>query len=509
VGVGLTVWDGKLQHSAQQFNPVNLPKFSGIPGQARDQHGVRQPVHGSADRVDNCGVERRGEERGPGYPSAAQSPRQMSHSSQAGHKPESGVSELQGKLMALDSFHQSNMSSRSGDRQFRSEQSGSEKLAAKLFPHTGPSRSVTLENGTTLDSLSSGALVQLSHKTGQRLLETAIQSSFTYRAMGLQGPVAQPSGSPSNRLNSEGLSGNLDMFGRPLLGGRASFPEFLARKQGQNNSELGSGMAVDGAQGSRLDQGPNRGFQMQEPGTPFLKQRPVHRPVLEDCSGRGSIDEREPEGQNSMIDRNGREWQSEEQQGAMHDKRGGGRSQGGPEADSVAKPRLEPKVHDAVIPSRLTQGLVDSEGNEGEQMDVQSQPLAGCVCTRVMWVWAWVLLTSLVYCLKWVFGGPCLRCYMLKFIRFKVASKHCGGLTELEMGVAELAGRDVRGVETEAVSVHEGLEVATLSGGDVQCSCLKCRKASPSVRGQAVPRCGAVTVSIEFIVDDLVDCDAW
>ena len=79
----------------------------------------------------------------------------------------------------------------------------------------------------------------------------------------------------------------------------------------------------------------------------------------------------------------------------------------------------------------------------------------------------------------------------------------------MEMDVAELARSDVRGVETEAVSVLEGLEVATLSGGNVQCSCLKYRKVSPSVRGQAMPRCGAVTVSIEFIVDDLVDCDAW
>ncbi|KAG0586446.1 hypothetical protein KC19_2G091100 [Ceratodon purpureus] len=427
------VWDGKLQHNVQQFNPANLPKFSGIPGQARDQHGARQSAHGSIDRVDSCGLDRRGEERGPGYPSAAQSPRHMSHSSQAGFKPESGVSELQGKLMALDSFHQSNMSNRSGDRQFRGEQSGSEKLAAKLFPHTGPTRNVTLENGTPLDSLSSGALVQLSNKTGQRLLETAIQSSFTYRAMGLQGPVAQPSGNPSNRVNPEGLSGNLDVFGRPSVGGRASFPEFLVRKQGQHDANLGSAMAVDGLKGSRLEQDPNsafwnRAFQMQEPGTPFPKQHAVHRAMLDDCSERGSVAEREPERQNSTIDRSGREWPSEEQQGTVNDKQGGGRSQGGPKADCMVMPRLESKVHEAVIPSRLIQGLAGSEGNEGEHTDVQSQHLA------------------------------------------------------------ELAGRDVRDVETEAVSVQENVEVATLSGGDIQCSCLKCRKASPSVRGQAVPR---------------------
>jgi hypothetical protein len=338
------VWDGKLQHNAQQFDPANLPKFSGIPDQARDQHSVRQSVHGSADRVDNCGLERRGEERGSGYPSAAQSPRQMSHSSQAGHKPDSGVSELQGKLMALDTFHQSHMSSRSGDRQFRSEQSGSEKLAAKLFPHTGPSRSVTL------DSLSSGALVQLSNKTGQRLLETAIQSSFTYRAMGLQGPVAQSTGGASSRVGEEGLSGNLDLYGQPLPGGRASFPEFLMRKQGQNDSELGSGMALDGAKGSRVEQDPNHAFQMRGLGTPFLKQHPVHRPLLEDCSGRGPGAEREPE------------WQ------------------GGPEAEGIVKAGLELKVHDAVI-SRM-QALVDGEGNEGKHTNVQSQSLAGRVFTR-------------------------------------------------------------------------------------------------------------------------------
>ena len=481
VGVRLTVWDGKLQHNLQQFNPANLPKFSGIPGQSRDQHGARQSVYGSTDRVDSCGVERRGEERGSSYLSATQSPRQISHTSQAGYEPESGVSELQEKLMALDSLHQSNMSSRSGDRQFRSEQSGSEKLAAKLFPHTGPSRSVTLENGTTLDSLSSGALVQLSNKTGQRLLETAIQSSFTYRAMGLQGPVAQPTGGPSSRVGAGGLSGE---FGRPYAGGRTSFPEFLVKKQGQNDSERGSGMTVDGVKGSRLEQDSNRAFQMQEPGTSFVKQHPVHKPVLEDC--RGSVAGPEPERQNSRIDRNVREWQSEEPQGTVNDRHRGGRSQGGPEADSIAKPALESKVHDAVIPSRLSQGLVDSEGNKGEHSDGQIQPLAGRVCSRVVCVG--VGMISLVCCCRCGSGGPCLGGYVIKLSRFEVASRHGGRLTESEVAVAELAGRDVRGVEMEAVSVQEALEVATLSGGDIQCSCLKCRKASPSIRGQAVPR---------------------
>ena len=56
------------------------------------------------------------------------------------------------------------------------------------------------------------------------------------------------------------------------------------------------------------------------------------------------------------------------------------------------------------------------------------------------------------------------------------------------MGVAELAERNVRGVEAEAVTARVGLEVASLSGGDMQCSCLKCRKASPSTKGQAIPR---------------------
>ncbi|KAG0625738.1 hypothetical protein M758_2G077300 [Ceratodon purpureus] len=403
------VWDGKLQQDVQQFNQTKLPMFSGIPDQVRVQHG-------RADLVDSCGVEKLEDEQESGHPSAAQSPKQMSHFLQAGYEPASGVSELQGKLMALDSFRQSEMLSRSGDRQFRSEQSGSGNLAAKLFPYTGLSRSVTLENKTTLDSLSSGALVQLSNKTGQRLLETAIQSSFTYRAVGLQGPVGQSTSGASSRVDGKGLPGNLDVYGRSLVGGRASFSEFLVRKQGQNDSELGSGMAVAGAKDFRLEQDPNHAFQMRGPGTPFLQQHPVHRPVLEDCSGS------ELEWQNSMIDRNGKEWQSEEQQRIVIDNQGRGWT-GGFEAEGIVNAGLELKVRDAVI-SRM-QALVDRESCEGKHMDAQSQPLAG---------------------------------------------------------------RTLRVIDAEAITAQVGVEVASLSGGDTQCSCLKCRKASPSKRGQAVSR---------------------
>jgi hypothetical protein len=53
------------------------------------------------------------------------------------------------------------------------------------------------------------------------------------------------------------------------------------------------------------------------------------------------------------------------------------------------------------------------------------------------------------------------------------------------VAVADLDGR---GLAMNAASPKEGLEVPALSREDTQCSCSKCRKASPSVRGQAVPR---------------------
>jgi hypothetical protein len=119
----------------------------------------------------------------------------MPHNASQAEIRADGVSELQEKLMSLESLrNQSDMSSRSGDLQSPREPSGSEKLAAKVLPYTavGPSRNLASENRTTLDSLSSGVLEQLNKKTGQRLLETAMQSSFTYRAMGLEGPAAGP-----------------------------------------------------------------------------------------------------------------------------------------------------------------------------------------------------------------------------------------------------------------------------------------------------------------------------
>ena len=64
----------------------------------------------------------------------------------------------------------------------------------------------------------------------------------------------------------------------------------------------------------------------------------------------------------------------------MIDNQGGGWT-GGFEAEGIVNAGLELKVRDAVI-SRM-QALVDRESCEGKHMDAQSQPLAGCVSTRV------------------------------------------------------------------------------------------------------------------------------
>lgn len=64
----------------------------------------------------------------------------------------------------------------------------------------------------------------------------------------------------------------------------------------------------------------------------------------------------------------------------------------------------------------------------------------------------------------------------------------------VKVGVAELAGGNVRGIEMRVIGDQDYVEVPPLSGGGIQCSCLKCRKASTLARGQAVPRWGGYNV---------------
>lgn len=373
--------------------------FSGISGQAREQEGARQSVYGRADFLENGVVERRGQERGS-VVTPTPSPSTRQHSQTPGYRAD-GVSVLQEKLMSLESLQsRSNMLSRSGDRQFQREQFEQEMLAAKLFPHAavGRSRSVALENGTTFDTLSSGALEQLSKKTGERLLQTAIQSSFASRAMGMQGATAGPGQlkeivASASRGDCE-LFAQLDTYGRSncVSGQRASPLKFLVGNQeGQNESE----QAVVGSTGSnaRVKQDLNhRAFQMRDlPGPTFMKQqRSVQRLVLEECteersmveSEKGLSAEQELEmRQILMAGENGSEWQSEEHQGLSMDRPGRGRLLGGPEVELAAYPSLKSTKAEngSIVSSRLCKDQGALEDKEAERIDVQSHRLEGRV----------------------------------------------------------------------------------------------------------------------------------
>lgn len=381
----LTVWDGKLQHNLQPFSTPNLPKFSGIPGQARMQHGVtaaRQSAPVRTDRLESFGLEKRGEDRGPAYHNLTQSTRQIFHSLQGAYEPNAVPDQVQGKFMSLESIHQSSMLSRSGDSQFRSVQSGSEKVATKLISQIDQSRSMALENGTSLDSLSTGELAQLTHKTGQKFLEAANQSSFTYRATEPDGPGVQLKGALSRGIGAENLSNDVDMFGRASVGARASFSDILMRSQGQHNPGISSRGAVDNANGSRLEQDPKLGFQVREQGTTLMVQPPAHRLAQGDYSARCEEIGRAPgvehvsEGQKIVLNRTEmKQWQSQNEQTVMDDRQA--LSQGDTEAVYAIVRGVVSKVQNSEISNRLSSGDGGIKGNEAEHVHVQSEPLAG------------------------------------------------------------------------------------------------------------------------------------
>ncbi|XP_024368681.2 uncharacterized protein [Physcomitrium patens] len=430
------VWDGKLQHNLQPFSTPNLPKFSGIPGQARMQHGVtaaRQSAPVRTDRLESFGLEKRGEDRGPAYHNLTQSTRQIFHSLQGAYEPNAVPDQVQGKFMSLESIHQSSMLSRSGDSQFRSVQSGSEKVATKLISQIDQSRSMALENGTSLDSLSTGELAQLTHKTGQKFLEAANQSSFTYRATELDGPGVQLKGALSRGIGAENLSNDVDMFGRASVGARASFSDILMRSQGQHDPGISSRGAVDNANGSRLEQDPKLGFQVREQGTTLMVQPPAHRLAQGDYSARCEEIGRAPgvehvsEGQKIVLNRTEmKQWQSQNEQTVMDDRQA--LSQGDTEAVYAIVRGVVSKVQNSEISNRLSSGDGGIKGNEAEHVHVQSEPLA----------------------------DPAAK----------------------EVGVGDAPG----------AILQRKPEVPSVTRGEIQCACFKCRKASPCTRGQAVPR---------------------
>lgn len=88
------------------------------------------------------------------------------------------------------------------------------------------------------------------------------------------------------------------------------------------------------------------------------------------------------------------------------------------------------------------------------------------------------------------YSAVCLRILLRILSDANCAVSLSACLIKLKL-VADTEVRDVRGLATgtkPTVSTQGDLEAPTMSGGDIHCSCLKCRRAIPSVRGQAVPR---------------------
>lgn len=266
-------WDGRFEHDVQQFNPAELPRFSGNPGQAREQ-ASSNTSHQQAGYNETAHMnDQQAEDRSYLNPASMQTSRclvNLPQPSNCNAVPDN----LQTKLHALDCGPNSKKVSRSGDGRVQNDQSALDKSGPKFVPHTEQlRRSAMLETGSTLDPHSSRALGHLSNKTGQRLLDMAIQTSYAYRAMGLDGSATQ-SLDGLNRRVGESLPGGIGDYGRPPFTPQLPFLNFAVRNDVQHDHPGTSHGALDS---TRFQQGTNTLASMQDHGSSLQSHLSMHR----------------------------------------------------------------------------------------------------------------------------------------------------------------------------------------------------------------------------------------
>lgn len=230
----MAVWDGRLQHGSQQFNLAEISRFSGIPGQAREQPiattsgrtDYERTSYMEAPRVNGQSGE---QDRNCSNLVQSQSTRLTSNLLQTASKP-SAAEKPEAKVPSLDHGPQVNELSAIGPWQFhtgQTDQSLLDKTALKFVPYTDHSkRNVSLENGTALDCINSGSSLHPSDKTEQRLLETAIKSSLGYQATGLESLSVKENDGLTKRVLGVNLPGDLAGYRRPPYPLEALVPSF-------------------------------------------------------------------------------------------------------------------------------------------------------------------------------------------------------------------------------------------------------------------------------------------
>lgn len=230
----MAVWDGRLQHDPQQFNLAELPRFSGIPGQAREQAVATTSGRTDYERTSYMETPRmKGQnaeqDRNCSNLIQSQSTRLKSNLLQTASKP-SIAEKSEAKVPSLDHGPQENELSAIGAWQFQTgqtDQSLLDKTTLKFVPHTDHSkRGVSVENGTALDSINSGASLHPSNKTEQRLFETAIKSSLGYQATGLESLSVKENDGLTKRVLGVNLPGDLAGYRRPSYPLEALVPNF-------------------------------------------------------------------------------------------------------------------------------------------------------------------------------------------------------------------------------------------------------------------------------------------
>jgi hypothetical protein len=159
----------------------------------------------------------------------SQSTRLKSNLLQTASKP-SIAEKSEAKVPSLDHGPQANELSAIGAWQFQTgqtDQSLLDKTTLKFVPHTDHSkRGVSVENGTALDSINSGASLHPSNKTEQRLFETAIKSSLGYQATGLESLSVKENDGLTKRVLGVNLPGDLAGYRRPSYPLEALVPNF-------------------------------------------------------------------------------------------------------------------------------------------------------------------------------------------------------------------------------------------------------------------------------------------
>lgn len=378
-------WDGRFQHDVQQFNPAELPRFSGNPGQAREQAPsttIRQQAGYNETTHMN---DQRAEDRSYLNPASMQTSRCIANLPQP---PNCNIvpDNLQTKLLALDSGPNSKKVNRSGDGRVQNDQSGLDKSGPKFVPHTEQlRRSAMLETGSALDPLSSGALGHLSNKTGQRLLDMAIQTSYNYRAVGLDGSATQ-SHDGVNRRVGESLPGGIGEYGRPPFIPQVPFLNFAVLNAVQHDHMGTSHGALDGTNSARFQPGPNSVANMQDHGSSLHSHLSMHRyPFEQGSSMHDEVGAKGPQPPLEEFQHTSKEFQDwsqkpnvncvdvQDQQRVLNDKQTW--SQSAPEADTVLHSGLGYEEKTSHLQNN---GLDEGQGgNKSGHDEAHCQPLSG------------------------------------------------------------------------------------------------------------------------------------